>query len=138
MIQFTCFCKPEPQGSSRAFTPKGWNRPVITSANKGLKSFRQEVSKAALVARQEAGFNDVLFGKHVPVEMEVRFYFNRPPSVPKKRTQHVVRPDVSKLVRAAEDSLTGIVWADDSQVIKLVAEKFYGQPERVELTVKAL
>ena len=30
---------------------------------------------------------------------------------------HVVKPDLSKLVRAVEDALTGIIWRDDSQVI---------------------
>lgn len=135
----TVYCKPQPQGSSRAFIPKGWNRAVITSDNKGLKTFRQEASKAALVARQAAGFNDLIFGKHVPVEASFVFYFQRPPSVPKKRTEHVVKPDLSKLVRAAEDSLTGIVFHDDSQIVSYGnTRKEYGLPERAEITVRAV
>lgn len=134
-ISFTVYCHPEPQGSSRAFTPKGWKRPIITSANPDLKSFRQEVSKAAMVARQQAGVNDLIFGKHEPVEVRFAFYFMRPPSAPKKRTCHVVRPDADKLCRSCFDALTGIIWADDSQVVRIYAEKHYGMPERVELTV---
>lgn len=136
-ITIICYSRPEPQGSSRAFTPKGWNRPVITSANKGLKSFRQELSKAAIVAMKDAGLSELLFGKHEPIEMSFDFYFSRPASVPKKRTCHVIRPDLSKLVRAAEDSLTGIVYKDDSQIVRYgKTEKHYGVPERVELTVR--
>ncbi len=135
-ISFVVFCKPEPQGSVRAFTPKGWNRPILTSDNKDLKSFRQEVSKAALIARQQAGFNDLIFGKHEPVEVSFAFYFQRPQSAPKKRACHVVKPDLSKLVRAAEDSLTGIIYMDDSQIVSYGrTQKHYGAPERVELTV---
>jgi crossover junction endodeoxyribonuclease RusA len=136
-ITIICYSRPEPQGSSRAFTPKGWNRPVITSANKGLKSFRQELSKAAIVAMKDAGLSELLFGKHEPVEVGLKFYFQRPPSVPKKRTQHVVKPDLDKLIRSTCDALTGIIYQDDSQIVKyLDPEKFYGVPERVELTVR--
>ena len=135
-ISLTVYCKPQPQGSARMVPVKGYARPFITSDNKGLKSFRQEVSKAALLARQEAGAIDVIFGKHEPVEMVATFYFLRPPSIPKKRIRHVVKPDVSKLVRSAEDSLTGIIYADDAQIVKIRAEKHYGAPERVELTVR--
>ena len=134
-ISFTCYCKPQPQGSSRAFIPKGWKRPVITSDNPGLKSFRQEVSQSALVARQQAGSNDLIFGKHEAVEIKLAFYFQRPPSIPKKRDRHVVKPDLSKLIRAAEDSLTGIIFNDDAQIVKIESEKHYGQPERVEIVV---
>lgn len=116
--------------------PKGWKRPILTSDNKDLKSFRQEVSRAALVARQQAGFTDLIFGKHEPVEVSFDFCFQRPPSVPKKREHHVVRPDLSKLVRAAEDSLTGIIYMDDSQIVSYGrTRKHYGSPERVELTI---
>jgi Holliday junction resolvase RusA-like endonuclease len=135
-ISLCAYCTPEPQGSVRAFTPKGWKRPVLTSDNKNLKSFRQEVSKAAMSARSAAGFGDLVFLKHEPVEVTFTFYFSRPPSIPKKRTCHVVKPDLSKLVRAAEDSLTGIIFNDDAQVININARKEYGLPERVEVEVK--
>ncbi len=35
------------------------------------------------------------------------------------------RPDLSKCVRAIEDSLTGIIWKDDSQVVYLQTGKLY-------------
>lgn len=134
-ISFTAFCTPEPQGSMKAFIPKGWNRAIITSDNKDLKSYRQEVSKAALAERHKIGFYDVLFGKHSPVVAAFKFYFAKPDSVSKKRTQHVVRPDLSKLIRASEDALTGIIYTDDAQIVSIQAEKFYGLPERVEITI---
>ena len=134
-ISFTAFCTPEPQGSMKAFIPKGWNRAIITSDNKDLKSYRQEVSKAALEQRAKVGFNDVIFTKHSPVSATFNFYFSKPDSVSRKRTQHVVRPDLSKLIRATEDALTGIIYADDAQIVSIKAEKFYGLPERVEVTI---
>lgn len=135
-IIFTVFVRPEPQGSVRAFTPKGWKRPILTSDNKDLKSFRQEIAKEGIRARIKAGFHELMFEKHEPVEVTLRFFFQRPPSAPKKRTCHVVRPDADKCIRGCLDALTGIVWQDDSQVVRIQAEKHYGLPERVELVVR--
>ena len=134
-VSFTVFGKPEPQGSTRAFIPKGWKRPIITSTNKALKPYRQEISRVAL---DECAFNPIPFGEHQPAELTVNFYFARPKSIPKKRVCHVVKPDLDKLVRAVKDSLKGIVYHDDSQVVRVKAEKFYGAPERTEITVKAI
>lgn len=44
-------------------------------------------------------------------------------------------PDLTKVVRAVEDSLTGVIWRDDCQVVRQVTAKDWGTPERVEITV---
>jgi len=43
-----------------------------------------------------------------------------------KRTEHVKRPDVTNLVKLCEDTLKGIVFVDDSQVVSFKASKKYG------------
>ena len=140
MIQFTVYGKPQPQGSSRAFMIKG--RPVITSSNKKLKPYRQEIAQTALEARDKniapSGLPvEMVFGKHEPVVLEVNFFMTKPPSVPKKRTQLVVKPDLDKLIRAVNDALTGIIFLDDAQVVQVRATKNYGAPERTVIMVKA-
>lgn len=134
-ISITAYCTPEPQGSTRAFNIPGKEYPVVTSDNKDLKSYRQEVSKSAMLERRNAGFFDVMFTKHSPVLGVFNFYFAKPASVSRKRTQHVVRPDLDKLVRGTCDALRGIIYTDDSQIVSIKAEKFYGLPERVEITI---
>lgn len=137
-ISFTVYCKPEPQGSIRAFTPKGWTRPVLTSDNKGLKSFRQEVAKAAIEERSRNGDCGLIFGKHEPVELRVAFFLRKPPSVSRKRSRPVVKPDLSKLVRSTEDALTGIIYPDDAQIVSIVSAKDYADIERVEVIVSTI
>ena len=44
-------------------------------------------------------------------------------------------PDLTKVVRAVEDSLKGVIWRDDCQVVRQVTAKDWGTPERVEITV---
>lgn len=137
-VRFTAFVKPEPQGSSRAFIVKGkWgqaDRAIITSDNKDLKTFRGEVTREAIRAIAAENLPRPMAEKHVPVSIELDFYFQKPPSVSKKRTEMVVRPDIDKCQRSCLDSCTGVLYEDDAQVVSIVARKHYGTPERVEIT----
>jgi len=45
------------------------------------------------------------------------------------------KPAVSKMVRAVEDALTGIVWKDASQVVRQDALKRYGDRPGAEITI---
>lgn len=45
------------------------------------------------------------------------------------------KPDLTKILRALEDSLTGVVWRDDSQVVAHDTCKRYGSPERLEVFI---
>ena len=76
-------------------------------------------------------------GKHVPVHVALKCFLARPDSVPKKRSHPSVKPDLDKLVRSCLDSLTGVGFKDDGQVVHVTASKDYGAPERVEITVTA-
>jgi Holliday junction resolvase RusA-like endonuclease len=58
------------------------------------------------------------------VRLRVAFYIARPKR-PKFPNRPAVNPDLSKLVRATEDALTGLVWADDSRVVSCLSEKFW-------------
>lgn len=131
-ITFTVFGTPRPQGSTRAFVPKGWSRPIITSDNPKLKPWRQQIAGAAVA------LNIQPFERDVALAMSLSFYFEKPPSA-KKRIYPTVKPDSDKLIRAILDSLTGILYADDAQVVRFNRiEKLYGQPERVEIQVEAI
>ena len=135
-IEFTVFGKPEPQGSTRAFIPKGWNRAIITSDNPKLKSWRQELAKAAMVACCEAETIEFPIPGSIPLQVALKFFFAPPKKV---RAQHkTTRPDVDKLMRAALDGMTGIVYHDDSQVSHALITKSFGVPERVEIYVATL
>jgi Holliday junction resolvase RusA-like endonuclease len=135
-ITFTVYGKCEPQGSTRAFMPKGWTRPIITSDNSKLKPWRQQLTATALATVDFLKFGKELpFPKGAPVHLVLRFYLEKPASVSKRRVYPTVKPDSSKLLRAVEDSLTGTIWHDDAQVVSTIIEKHYGIPQRVEIEV---
>lgn len=137
-LKFTAYCRPEPQGSTKGFVLRGKfgakDRAILTSANKNLKPFRGQVTREAMAALLSAGLPQPMAGKHVPVSLVMDFYFERPPSIPKKRRDMVVKPDLDKLVRSTTDALTGLLYADDAQIIEASVRKHYGTPERVEVS----
>lgn len=130
-VKFTVLGRPQPQGSIKAFMIKG--RPRLTSTNAKVKPWRQDAGWLAAEAGQKA---DWLMGDEQiqPVAIFATFTFARPKSA-KKRTNHTVKPDLDKLGRALLDSMTGILYADDSQVIHLSINKRYGSPEQTDVEV---
>lgn len=134
MIAFTVPGLAAPGGSKRAYVIRG--RAVVTPANPTReRQWRAVVQVAARTAYSGAPLTG-------PLRMELRFVMPRPashlgarglrrsaPRVP------ATRPDLSKLVRALEDALTGIVWRDDAQVVEQWACKTYGDSPQVDVQV---
>ena len=116
-MTFDVIGRPAPQGSKKSI---GNNRFIESS--KFLPAWRKAVREAAEVAVMVNGWERV----SGPVELEVMFYLDRPSSVsPTKRPYPTVPPDVDKLIRGVGDSLTGVVYDDDSQIIRTLTWKLY-------------
>jgi Holliday junction resolvase RusA-like endonuclease len=98
------------------------------------KPWRATVAAYALSARLEACAG-IIDG---PVRLTLKFMFVKPKSVKKSRTLPCVKPDLSKLIRAVEDSLTGIIWRDDSLVVDIVARKVYADVAGVTVIVEVV
>lgn len=117
IAEFTVFGVAAPQGS-KVRTKFGG----IREANPRTMPWRQEVAARALEAM---GGKEPALG---PLRLTVWFHLPRPKS--HYRTgKHAgelkadaplwvtTKPDRTKLLRATEDALTGIVWRDDAQVV---------------------
>lgn len=118
---------PAPQGSKRHV---GGGRMVESSAK--VKPWREAV-------RQEAIATGLAISAE-PIYLHLLFRFRRPkghwnakgelkPSAPQTP---ITRPDIDKLCRSTLDSLTGVLFHDDSQVAFLVASKEYCLPGELE------
>ena len=132
MISFTVYGTPIPQGSTKAFIPKGWKRAIITADNKKTKPWRQEIAQTA---QAEMGKLKML-EREIPVTVRCEFFFAKPKSTKKSVFAKTTKPDLDKLARSLLDALTGIVFEDDSQVTMLVVSKGFGNP-RAEISVTA-
>lgn len=114
--------KPIPQGSKNAFVNPRTGKAVMVEAAKGFKEWRKIVADTA---REAVGPDWVLLDE--PLEMIAEFYLE-PPAKSKWPDRPAGKPDCSKLIRAVEDSLTGVVYRDDSLIVTSHIEKHWGEP----------
>ena len=110
---------PVPQGSMIAMISRTTNRAMVKASNeKALRAWRKTVT-ASCAGLVEAPIS-------VPVLLRLSFALPRPPSIPRSRLLPCVKPDLSKLVRAVEDSLVdGGVLVDDALVVRIETSKSY-------------
>jgi crossover junction endodeoxyribonuclease RusA len=107
----------------------------LRESAKGHKAWRRavkEAAEAALLASDEweAGYDG-------PVELSLTFYF---PVISSGRYWKTTAPDLSKLVRAIEDSLTDAgVYRDDSRIVRYRdVEKVHGPITGASIRVRAI
>lgn len=65
-----------------------------------------------------------------PVELYITFFMKQS----KKSTaiEHITVPDLSNMVKFYEDLCTGILYVDDRQITKIIADKKYDKNPRTE------
>lgn len=135
-LAFTVVGVPQQMGSKRAFLD-AHGHPHVTDTNKSLKGWQALMQQAASNAILLTDGFQLLEG---PVRLTLAFYLPRPKSLPKKYLAHTKAPDCDKLVRAAGDALSKVVYRDDAQVCEIVAAKYYapeGTPPYCTVTVEA-
>jgi crossover junction endodeoxyribonuclease RusA len=132
----------KPQGSKRAFVNKRTQKVIMVEQVAKVADFRSDVKNAA---------SAVMEG-HVPlagvIHLDVTFVFTRPKSHFRARgglstagersqapTGHNLG-DLSKLVRAIEDAMTGTVYGDDAQITTTVSRKRWGLAPATYITVQ--
>jgi len=128
VVTFNVVGTPSTQGSMRAFMAGG--KPVVAqggsaASRAALSSWREAV---AAEARAVFAGAEVL---RCPVQVRLNFRLLRPASAPKTTRTWPINArsgDVDKLARAVLDAITGVLVADDSQVIGLVVSKDWGDP----------
>lgn len=134
-LRFFVEGKPQTAGSKRAFVnPNTGKAVVVNDGNQGMKkTWRGDLRDGAKDAMAALGGADGL--RMAALKLTVVCVRARPKAhlgadgLVKDRYRLVrptQRPDTVKLVRAAEDALTGVVWVDDSQVVEHALFKVYG------------
>jgi Holliday junction resolvase RusA-like endonuclease len=142
-ITFTVYGNAQTAGSKRAFPFKKHDGSLgvrVADDNPKGQSWKNAVACSA----RQVHRGDLLSG---PLAVTMRFYRPRPQGHFGKHGLNktgleaiapATRPDVLKLARCAEDSLTGIVWRDDAQIVEEHLYKQWGEPARVEVEIREL
>ena len=116
MIILDVVGRPTPQGSKQIFHGR-----LVEAQSVNLKKWRAAIEEAC----QPYASENIHLG---PIRLEVDFYMERPKSVRQSdRALPIVAPDLDKLIRAVGDGVgqSGYIWGDDSQIVEIVARKFY-------------
>ena len=72
-----------------------------------------------------------------PIKCDLTFEFEPPKSYTKTMRKrclqeiwHVKKPDTDNLIKSVTDSLNGLAYVDDSQIVVMTVEKKYGEESR--------
>ncbi|MCA1571238.1 MAG: RusA family crossover junction endodeoxyribonuclease [Chloroflexi bacterium] len=147
-----------PKRKDGSFVRRPDGRPMVvthdSSGSDGEQWRSRVMEKAALAVRdeyRETDSLDELVEMIEPVEgplaVEVVYYLQRPKSHYRTgRNAHLLRdgapaypatkPDLGKLSRAVQDSLSGLIYRDDAQIVENREMKVYGSPERARVRIE--
>ena len=146
---------PQPAGSKKAipvfnratrkFATAANGRPIVSVVDdaKHSRAWKSHVSAMAADGMGDSAPFDR------PLELRVAFVMPRPKShfgsrkgapylKPTAPEWHTAKPDATKLLRAVEDALTGIVWRDDSCVAAQHVTKRYGEKPGARIEIRPL
>ena len=125
---------PVAQGRPRAFKMRGTGQIRVYDPAKS-KSWKQDVKTQVL---QKLAFTSDGGLAEGPLEVYLGFKLPRPKSAPKRRLYPDRKPDLSNMTKAIEDALKGVVYRDDSQIVRMVLEKDYDPQPGVVIRVRAM
>jgi Holliday junction resolvase RusA-like endonuclease len=143
IITFTVYGIAQTAGSKRAFPFKKSDGSLgvrVSDDNLKGRSWKNAVASSA----REMYRGQLLSG---PLAVTMRFFRPRPQGHFGKSGLNktglncpspISRPDVLKLARCAEDSLTGVLWRDDAQIVEEHLFKHWGEPARMEIEIQEL
>jgi hypothetical protein len=134
---------PVPKGSMKAFVP-AWkpgqlyrpNATVTDSKSAELKALARDIRDVTLRELTALGLP---CAQEQPFELLLCYYLPRPGGHFSKASGEILssaqatpwsKPDLDKLERATKDALTGLVWDDDSRVVRCVKEKRFSTRTR--------
>lgn len=142
---------PAPKGSGRAMLVHGVAQHVPSGSQANARAIKAWTTALREAAAQAVGAVDTPPFVDLPLRLTIVWRVRRPaghwgrgrhagklkPTAPQ---WPITKPDGSKLLRATEDPLTGIVWDDDSRVVEFFLRKCYAQPgtEGARIIVEAL
>jgi Holliday junction resolvase RusA-like endonuclease len=124
----------EPIGKGR---PRAWRKGNLIGLYPPKKTVNYETLIQEIFASKYPGNRP----SEGPIYMTIRAFFRIPISGSRRKRDQMdlgkilplKKPDLSNIVKAAEDALNGLAYRDDSQIVSLLAEKYYGKVPHLEI-----
>ncbi len=127
--------------------PEGKARPRVVRTNGKVHAYTPSKTKAYEERVREAYI--VAGGKHFgkePITMEIYVWFGIPKSASKSTRQAMLdakiyptkKPDADNIAKLVCDSINGIAYDDDSQVVYVSVRKYFSEEPKVEVVIDTL
>lgn len=136
MIEFTVTGEPVAQGRPRFSTRGSFVKAYDPAKSKDYKAYVKLVAAAAMNERSLKPLGGA-------ISVDIKAFVSVPKSKSKKFREAALiweirptkKPDCDNIAKILLDAMTGIVYEDDKQIVKLSVEKFYDEVPRVEVTI---
>lgn len=123
--------------------PQGKGRPIYSGKNHTMRTPDKTVIYENLIklayGQQCKG---VFFDKGVPLFVSIDAYFKMPKASKNKTAQMlsgeikaITKPDLDNIAKAIADSLNGVAYHDDSQIVFMSVGKLYGEKPCVRVKI---
>lgn len=134
-VKFTIYGEPQGKGRPRFSTVCGH----VKTRTPDETVFYENLVKTEY--RNQAG---VRFADDAMLDVRVTAYYTMPKSVSKKKRQAMLdrrirptkKPDFDNIGKVICDSLNGIAYRDDAQIVDAQVRKFFGEDPRVVVTIR--
>ena len=137
-VRFTVLGEPKGKGRPRATVSGGYAK-VYTPKDTVMYE-----NLVRLEYRQQCG--DYMFPEGAVLDMRIAAFYSIPKSASKKKRKQmedgsirpVKKPDMDNVVKSIADSLNGVAYRDDTQIVDCAVRKFYSDKPRVIITIKEI
>ena len=135
-IKFTIPGEPCAQGRPRFSTLSGYVKAIDPAKSRNQKAF---IKYLATTAAKQQGW----VYTYLPIYVEIIAYMGIPKSKSKKwrtaaicgRERPTKKPDTDNIFKLVTDALSGVIYADDKQIVSCRVQKWYSEEPRTEVKI---
>lgn len=123
--------------------PVGKGRPRFTRAGTTYTPRKTAEYESLVRLEYERQCSGLPYPKGIPIKMEINAFFGIPRSTGVKSRERMrsgeirptKKPDVDNIAKIIADSLNGIAYHDDAQIVSCTVHKRYSSEPRVEVSI---
>ena len=134
-VTFTVQGRPLPWQRPRTFVDDASGL-ARTIKGKGHVKRLSPIAEAAQIAMLSGRLQPAAPGTLVLLTLDFQFMLPKDASTRKHGDLHTARPDLDNLSKLVLEALTGVAYADDSQVAQLVATKAWGPSDITTVVIE--